>query len=156
MSKTTLDNTDIKLLAILYAEPTISNKTLAERIGLAPSSCHERTKRLYANEVIKGTFLHVDTELVGGHIQAIVAVRLASHDRPTIAGFQAALLDTEEVVSMYHTGGENDFLIHVSVPNALHLRDFVFDSITARNEVNHVETALVYDVQRSTRLPHYV
>ncbi|MDM7861793.1 Lrp/AsnC family transcriptional regulator [Alteromonas sp. ASW11-36] len=153
--KQLLDPTDVQLLAHLYANPNLNNKTLAEAVGLAPSSCHERVKRLYASEVIRSSMLQVDHEALGGHIQAMVAVRLSNHDRDTIAGFQADLLDTNEVVSLYHTGGENDFLLHVSVPNALHLRDFVFDAITARTEVNHVETALVYDVQVSQKLPHY-
>lgn len=150
-----LDPIDIDILARMYADPTINNKSLASHVGLAASSCHERVKRLYQQGVIQHHLLKVNPEALGGHIQAMVAVRLAHHDRDTIAGFQQALVDTTEVVSVYHTGGENDFLLHVSVPNALHLRDFVFDTITARDEVNHVETALVYDVQHSSRLPHY-
>lgn len=150
-----LDNTDIAILAELYARPNINNKALAERVGLAASSCHERVKRLYSDSIIEGSYLQVNPDVIGSHIQAMVAVRLSSHDRGTIAGFQQALLDTTEVVAIYHTGGENDFLIHVYVPNALHLRDFVFDRITARQEVIHVETALVYDFKLSRRLPHY-
>lgn len=150
-----LDNTDIAILAELYAQPSINNKALAERIGLAASSCHERVKRLHSEQIIEGAYLQVNPEFIGSHIQAMVAVRLSSHDRQTIAGFQQALLGTIEAVAIYHTGGENDFLIHVHVPNALHLRDFVFDSITARQEVIHVETALVYDFKLSRRLPHY-
>lgn len=151
----TLDNTDIAILAALYAQPNINNKALAERIGLAASSCHERVKRLHSDNIIEGAYLQVNPEVIGSHIQAMVAVRLSAHDRQTIAGFQQALLDTVEVVAIYHTGGENDFLIHAHVPNALHLRDFVFDRITARQEVIHVETALVYDFKLSRHLPHY-
>ncbi|WP_315853226.1 Lrp/AsnC family transcriptional regulator [Alteromonas oceanisediminis] len=150
-----LDTTDIAILAALYTQPDLNNKTLAEQVGLAPSSCHERVKRLHNEGVIISTQLHVDMERLGGHIQAMVAVRLSAHDRNTVAGFQRDLLVTTEVVSIYHTGGENDFLLHVSVPNALHLRDFVFDQITSRQEVNHVETALVYDVKVSQQLPVY-
>ncbi|WP_100656095.1 Lrp/AsnC family transcriptional regulator [Alteromonas flava] len=155
-NKQTLDVIDINILAQLYADPAINNKSLAEAVGLAPSSCHERVKRLNAQHIIRGSQLIVDIEALGGHIQAMVAVRLSSHDRSTIAGFQQDLLQTTEVVSIYHTGGENDFLLHVCVPNALHLRDFVFDKVTARAEVNHVETALVYNVQVSQKLPSYL
>ena len=150
-----IDNTDLKILASLYAQPNLNNKALAEQIGLAASSCHERVKRLHAEKIIEGAYLQVDPESVGSHIQAMVAARLTSHSRETFANFQTDLLRTNEVVAIYHTGGENDFLIHVHVPNALHLRDFVFDQITARPEVNHVETALVYDCKVSKRLPQY-
>jgi DNA-binding Lrp family transcriptional regulator len=50
-------------------------------------------------------------------------------------------------------GGENDFLLHASLSDTEHLRDFVFNAITARKEVNHVETALIYDQVIGTELP---
>lgn len=98
-NKQTLDVIDINILAQLYADPAINNKSLAEAVGLAPSSCHERVKRLNAQHIIRGSQLIVDIEALGGHIQAMVAVRLSSHDRSTIAGFQQDLLQTTEVVS---------------------------------------------------------
>ncbi len=97
----------------------------------------------------------VDFSALGGNIQAMVAVRLNSHDRNTIASFQSELIKAKEVISVYHLGGENDFMLHVSVPDALHLRDFVFDKVTARPSVNHVETALIYDYQSSSSLPAF-
>lgn len=155
MSKTsrTLDATDRQILNLLYQDPRLSNKEIASRVGLAPSTCLERLKRLQTDNVITGQRLLLDFNAIGGHIQAMISVRLSDHNRETVDGFQQSLLPLPEVISVYHMGGENDFLVHVTVSDSMHLRDFVFNAITARKEVNHVETALVYDYQSSHTLP---
>lgn len=150
-----LDNTDLDILGELYADPGLTNREIASRVGLAPSSCLERIKRLQNDKVIEGQRLLLNLNVLGGHIQAMISVRLSDHNRETVDGFQRALLELPEVISLYHMGGENDFLVHVTVGDSGHLRDFVFNAITARQEVNHVETALVYDYQSSATLPRF-
>jgi len=148
-----LDHTDLTIMALLYQDARLSNKDIAQRVGLAPSSCLERIKRLQADAVILGSQLNVDLRALGGHIQAMISVRLSDHNRATVDLFQQALLPLPEVLSLYHMGGDIDFLVHVTVADSGHLRDFVFNAITARTEVSHVETALVYEHQSSKSLP---
>lgn len=95
----------------------------------------------------------VDFNALGGHIQTMISVRLSDHNRATVDLFQHDLLLLPEVISVYHMGGDIDFLVHATVTDSAHLRDFVFDAVTARNEVSHVETALVYDYKTSNSLP---
>ena len=150
-----LDNTDLQIIALLYQDARLTNKEISTRVGLAPSSCLERIKRLQADNVLRDARLEVDFNALGGHIQAMVSVRLSDHSRATVDQFQQALLPMPEVISLYHMGGENDFLVHVTVSDSMHLRDFVFNAITARAEVNHVETSLVYDYHTSNVLPTF-
>ena len=82
-------------------------------------------------------------------------MRLSDNNWATVNQFQTDLLPLPKVMSIFHMGGENDFLIHVTVSDSIHLRDFVFNAVTARKEVNHVETALVYDHQVSHTLPNF-
>lgn len=151
-----LDNTDLQILALLYQDASLTNKDIADKVGLAPSSCLERIKRLQADKVIVNQRLIVDLNALGGHIQAMISVRISDHNRSTVDTFQQDLLPLAEVMSIYHMGGENDFLVHVSVSDSMHLRDFVFNAITARKEVNHVETALLYDHHVSGTLPSFI
>ncbi|GAB5381485.1 MAG: Lrp/AsnC family transcriptional regulator [Aliiglaciecola sp.] len=150
-----LDTTDLKILAELFETPEMSNKDIALKVGLAPSSCLERIKRLQTEKVMLGQRLLVDVNALGGHIQAMISVRLSDHNRATVDQFQADLLPLPEVMSIFHMGGDNDFLVHVTVTDSMHLRDFVFNAITARKEVSHVETALVYEYQISRSLPQF-
>lgn len=153
MSTRQLDKTDIAILAALYKDARMNNKDIATLVGLAPSSCLERIKKLQTEQVIKGAQLNVDFQALGGNIQVMISIRLSDHSRPTIDTFQEQLTMLPEVISLYHMGGENDFLLHASLADTEHLRDFVFNAITARKEVNHVETALIYDHVKGTELP---
>lgn len=150
-----LDSIDLDILALLYQDARITNKDIANKVNLAPSSCLERIKRLQSENIISGTSIRVDFNALGGHIQAMISVRLSEHDRTTVDAFQIELLQCSEVISLFHMGGNDDFLIHVTVSDTTHLRDFVFNAVTARPEVNHVETALVYEYKTSNRLPTF-
>jgi hypothetical protein len=52
-------------------------------------------------------------------------------------------------------GGENDFLVHVAVRDANHLRDLALDAFTTREEVSHIQTSLVYEHLRAQVWPNY-
>ena len=150
-----LDTIDLAILAALYEDARTTNKDIAKRVGLAPSSCLERIKRLQTEHIIQGASLQDDLNALGGHIQAMISIRLSDHNRLAVDEFVAELLPLPEVLSVFHMGGNIDFLLHVTVTDSSHLRDFVFDQLTARPEVNHVESALVYEHRSSQQLPQF-
>ncbi|QHJ11827.1 Leucine-responsive regulatory protein [Paraglaciecola mesophila] len=150
-----LDSIDLDIIASLFEDARTTNKEIAKRVGLAPSSCLERIKRLQADNIIQGASLQVDLNALGGHIQAMISIRLSDHNRLAVDDFVADLLPQPEVLSVFHMGGNIDFLLHVTVSDSSHLRDFVFNQLTARPEINHVESALVYEHRRSQKLPKF-
>ncbi len=139
-----LDAVDRRILVALQENARLSNKALSELVGLAPSSCLERMRRLRARGVIRGFHADVDPVLLGRPIQAIIAVRLRVHSRDLIDDFYAHVLELPESLAVYHVGGADDYLVHVAVPDMEHLRDLVLD-FTARSEVEHVETRLIFE-----------
>ncbi|MEP4890142.1 MAG: Lrp/AsnC family transcriptional regulator [Aliiglaciecola sp.] len=153
--KRTLDKIDLDILAAMYADPSLTNKDIAMKVKLAPSSSLERIKKLQSDGIIETMNMQVNLNALGGHIQAMISVRLKDHNRATVDNFQKSLLPMPEVLNVFHMGGENDFFVHVTVADSIHLRDFIFNAITARQEVSHVETALVYEHQVSQTLPNF-
>ena len=151
----TLDQTDCEILRILQKNARIANKTLAERVGLAESTCLMRVRRLREEGVICGTRTVVDAEALGIGVQAMVAVQLRSHSRTTVEQFQRAAVQRPEVVACYHLGGRTDFLLHVTVRDPAHLRDLILSAFTDRDAVQHVETSLIYDQQHAAAWPIY-
>ena len=149
------DRIDNKILAALQKNARISNKELAATVGLAPSSCLERVRRLQRDGVLTGYRASVDPKALGVGLQAFVAVRMARHSRDLVETFRAHLLTLPEVVSVYHMGGENDFLVHVAVRDANHLRDLALDAFTTRAEVSRMETAVVYEHVQPPVWPNY-
>ncbi len=155
MEKIHFDRIDDAILRALQNNARISNKELAAEVGLAPSSCLERVRRLTDRGVLTGFQARVDPVALGVGLQAFVAVQLAKHSRDLVETFRAHLLTLDEVVSVYHMGGENDFLVHVAVRDANHLRDLALDEFTTRAEVARMETALVYEHVEPGVWPNY-
>ena len=148
-----LDNTDQKILAQLYANSRITNKDLSKIVGVSPSTCLERMKRLQRSGVIKAFRLNIDYKAIGGNIEAMTSIRLGKHSTHIIESFRYDLIACPEVLRIFYMGGENDFLLHITVKDTQHLREFVARSITSREEVVHLETTLIYEQLISNTLP---
>ena len=148
MPKERLDRIDRALVAALQEDARISNKELAERVGLAPSTCLERVRALRARGVLRGFHADVDRDALGRGLEAIVAVRIRPHSRAYVDSFREAAFAMPEVIELFHVTGADDFLLHIGVADTDALRDFVLDRLTVRPEVGHVESRVVYDHAR--------
>lgn len=150
-----IDRIDSEILALLQKNARLSNKELAAAVGLAPSTCHERVRRLFEAEVITGAHAAVDPRALGVSLQAMIGVRLARHSRDTVEEFRRQMIARPEVIATYYLSGVTDFMLHVAVRDSEHLRDFALDALTSRDEVARVETSLIFEYARDPRLPDY-
>jgi DNA-binding Lrp family transcriptional regulator len=146
--KRTPDRTDVAILDALSKNARLSNKELAALVGLAPSSCLERVRRLMREGVLRGFHADIDAAALGLPLEAMVSVRLRQHTRENYLRFRDYCLTIPEAVAVYHMAGENDFLVHVRARDAQHLRDMAIDRFIARDEVGHIETWLVFEHMR--------
>ena len=150
-----LDRIDHQILATLQNNARLSNKELAAAVGLAPSSCLERVRKLHDAEVLRGFHADVDPAAVGVELEAMVAVRLREHSRDRVEAFRRRALELREVIAVYYLAGATDFLIHVAVSGPAHLRDLVIEAFSGTGEVDRVETSLIFDHSRRWELPAY-
>lgn len=153
MPTTALDRIDGLIVRALANNARLSNKELAAKINLAPSSCLERVRRLVASGVLRGFHADVDPAALGFSIEAMISVRLRQHSRENYQRFREYILDVPEVLAVYHMSGENDFLVHVVARDAQHLRDLATDRFITRDEVGRIETALVFEHVRGRQAP---
>lgn len=150
---TDLDALDQQILARLRNNARITNKQLADEVGIAPSTCLARVARLEQRGVILGYHAELHPPAVGVGVQAMIAVRLTKHSRAQVDAFRDHLLALREVLMIYHVAGINDYLVHVAVRDTDHLRQLVLDAFTARPEVGHLETSLIFGQVRNPSLP---
>lgn len=153
--KKALDRIDYKILALLQNNARISNKEIAQRVGLAASTCLVRIRLLQSAGVISGYHAEISPASLGVGIQAMIAVRLIRHFKPDVDAFRSHALGLSEVVQLYHVAGPIDFLVHVWARDSDHLRDLAMTAFTARKEVSHIETELIFEHIRSTDLPSF-
>jgi DNA-binding Lrp family transcriptional regulator len=137
----------------LQNDARLSNKELASRVGLAPSSCLERVRRLRSEGVLSGFRALVEPRALGIAMQALVFVRLARHARRQVKAFREHALSLPETIGLYHVAGQHDFIVHVGVRDANHLRDVAMDAFTSRREVARIETHLIFEHAAKPQLP---
>ena len=140
-----LDDVDRAILRELERDGRLSNKDLAARVGIAPSTCHARVRALRQSGVLRGFTAQVDPEAMGRGLQAIIAVRLQAAARARLGGFARALAERPEVQDVYLLGGSEDVLVHVAVADSQALRAFVVEHLSTRQEVAHTQTSLVFE-----------
>jgi DNA-binding Lrp family transcriptional regulator len=148
-----LDRTDFGILRLLQNDAGLSNKQIAAAVGLAPSSAHERIRRLRAEGVLRGSHAVVDPKAMGIGIEALFMIELAKHDRGAVDRFMAEIVEIPEVRSAFLITGRHDFVVHVVARDMRHLKDLALDSFTNRPGVTRIETSIVYEARTRHDLP---
>ena len=140
-----LDALDRRLLSELVTDGRITNASLAHRLRLAESTCLQRVRALRERGVIRGVHADVDLAAIGYPIQAVIKVRLGSHNRDHVASFHQVLAQIPGAMRILHVGGEDDYLVHVAVSSTQQLRDLVLEHINVHPVVRHTETQIVFE-----------
>ena len=117
MPKAPLDGIDRRMLAALQADGRLTNVELADRVGLSPSPCLRRLKRLEQAEVIRGYRAVLDRRAVGLGLTVFVGIKVGKHSRDNAETLHTALAAIPEVVACHMVSGEADFLAEVVVPD---------------------------------------
>lgn len=151
-----LDATDIAILNRLQQDARISNKRLAAAVGVSPSTCLERVRRMVAKKAITGFHATVSPKVVGAAVQALVSIRLGRHAQISFDGLIEQTLRLKEVIHVYLLAGAQDLLVHVAVRDVDHLRKLVVEKFTSNPDVSHVETSLIFEYATSSVMPNYL
>ncbi|MCV2394827.1 Lrp/AsnC family transcriptional regulator [Actinotalea sp. M2MS4P-6] len=140
-----LDATDRAILRVLAQDARIPNNALAEAVGVAPSTCLARVRALRESGVIRGFHADIDPAALGHRLQAMIAVRVQGTARSEMSTLGQQLARRPEVLDVYFLAGADDFLVHVAARDTETLRAFVVDQLSARPEVAHTETSLIFE-----------
>ncbi len=143
-SPRTLDDTDRRIISELLANGRLTNAALASRTGIAESTCIHRVRALRDSGVIRGFHADIDLGALGLPMQAVVKVRLGTHNRDEVNRFHATLSAIPGVLTIFHVAGEDDYLLHVAIESSHALRDLILEHVTVNPVVRHTETQLVF------------
>jgi DNA-binding Lrp family transcriptional regulator len=144
-----LDAVDRAILHELAADARLPNNALAERVGVAPSTCLTRVRALRESGVIRGFHADIEPRALGRDLQAMIAVRLAAHARGSMGPFVTRIGRLPEVLDIYFVAGVNDYLLHVAVGSTADLRDFVAEHLNRDPDVASTETNLIFEHTRA-------
>lgn len=111
----TLDSIDRAIIDHLRHQGNLANTDLADRVGLTPSPCLRRVRRLEEAGVILGYHARIDPAALGRGFEAHVEFELSSQSKQVVERFEAALIAFDEVVEARRLFGAPDYLALVAV-----------------------------------------
>ena len=149
-----LDQIDYKILDEIQANARITNADLAARVGLSPTPCLRRLRRLEKEGVIKGYRTELNREALGVNVTAIFMIKLKREDESTLKGFEKMMLGREEVVECLFVTGKFDYIVRVLIPTLNDYEEFLGETILRMSHVEAVETSFVLrEVKQQDYIP---
>lgn len=139
-----IDDIDRRILNALWRNGRATNKDIAAEVGIPPSTCLLRVRRLADQRVIRGFHAEIDSGLLGRPLQAMLSVQLKVHTREENDRFLRKMVGLPGVISVSLMAGEDDYLVHLAASTPEALSNFVLDSITSDPAVANTHTRLVF------------
>jgi Lrp/AsnC family transcriptional regulator, regulator of ectoine-degradation genes len=147
-----LDEFDIKILAVLQGNGRITKLKLAEAIGLSPSPCWERMRRLEEAGYIRGYHAEIDLSRIVRTSTVFVEVSLKSHEAQDFARFERAVQGVPEVVECYAIGGGIDYLLKVVTTDIADYQQLIDDLLQTDIGISRYFTYIVTKPIKSQRV----
>lgn len=91
----------------------MSQRDVAERVGLSQNACWRRLQRLHASGIVSGSHAEIDLGLLGLDLTVFVMIRTRHHSREWSESFRSHVERLPEVTDFYRIGGDWDYLVKV-------------------------------------------
>ena len=149
-----LDKIDLKILAEMQRDVSLSTSELAERIGLSQSPCWRRIQRLRDEGYIKAQVAIVDWQKLGFLMQIFAHVKMATRTDDEVEKFIRAVNNIPEITECYSLFGERDFMLKIVAPDVKWYQSFVFNVLRKLPGVTDVQsTVTLLEAKYTTAVP---
>src|SRR5882724_4685195 len=127
-----LDRIDINILVQLQKNGKLTNVELAQHVGLSPSPCLQRVKRLESGGYITGYGARVSLAKLAETITVFTEVTLADHRREDFVKFEHSVRDVDELLECHLVSGGYDYLLRFIARSVDHYQRVV-ENLVDRN-----------------------
>ncbi|KUJ79583.1 Lrp/AsnC family transcriptional regulator [Ruegeria profundi] len=132
-----LDRIDTRILKELQQDATLSQRELADRVGLSQNACWRRLKSLNENGVLIGSTARIAREKLGLSLVVFVMLRTRHHSAEWLQAFRRHVLTIPEVVDFHRIGGDYDYQLKV-VTQDMASYDRVYQRLIEKVELDSV------------------
>jgi len=137
-----LDRTDRRILQAMQANARISNLELAEAVGLSPTPCSRRVKRLEESGLIRAHVTLLDQAMLGLKLTAYIGISMDRHTPDRFEAFEAEVMQYPEVMACaVVTGQASDYLLRAVVPDMVYYERFLLGKLTRIEGVTGVHSS---------------
>lgn len=138
-----MDEIDRTILMLLKNNGKLSNKEIADKIGLTVTPTYERIRRLERDGVIKGYKAVLDSKLIGNKLHVHCHITLRNHETESIIDFEKKIVQLIEVVGCYNIAGDYDYTLDVEIADMDAYHEFVRKTLTSIKNIGNIQSAFV-------------
>jgi Lrp/AsnC family leucine-responsive transcriptional regulator len=147
------DKIDMAILRVLLLDSRKTLQEIGQEVGLSPTSCWTRIKKLEAQGVIKRYTIDVDPAKLGYHDSVIVQVTLESHTDETLYDFGRVLATIPEIQEAYLVSGDYDYYIRIAVRDTRDYERLLREKLYKIPGIRHSKSHFVLRVLKETSVP---
>ncbi|MFB9782184.1 Lrp/AsnC family transcriptional regulator [Rhodococcus baikonurensis] len=144
-----MDTMDDAILFHLRQDSSLTNTELADLVGLTPSPCLRRVKKLEADGIITGYRAIVSQEALGRGFQVIVTAEIGVNDQATIEDFESQVAAFDEVIECRRLFGIPDYFIRVAVKDLATYENFMVTKLSGLPAVSRVTSLITMKTIKS-------
>ncbi len=145
-----LDQIDTRLLKELQKDATLSQRELADRVGLSQNACWRRIKALNDTGVLQGSTARIAREKLGLNLVVFVMLRTRHHSAQWLQAFRSHVLTIPEVVDFHRIGGDYDYQLKV-VTEDMASYDKVYQRLIDKIELDSVTSYFAMEAIAESR-----
>lgn len=112
-----LDAIDLRILDAVQRDGRITKLALAEKVGLSPTPCWLRLRKLEKAGIITGYHAKIAPRRIAPVANVLMEVTLANHRQADFDRFERAVAGIPEIVACWSVGGGVDYVLKIQTPD---------------------------------------
>ncbi|MCO4756471.1 MAG: Lrp/AsnC family transcriptional regulator [Oceanospirillaceae bacterium] len=145
-----LDSLDLAILDQLQKDARLSNQELAEKVGLSPSPCWRRVKRLEEIGVIKEYVALLAPKEIGVPVLAYAQVSLNDHRPESSERFDEFVRSSAQILECCSVSGEYDYLLKIACGSMEAYETYISRELLRQTDIRSMNTSFVLNQKKST------
>jgi Lrp/AsnC family transcriptional regulator len=147
-----LDRVDRAILRLLAEDASLSLADIAGQVGLTPTPCWKRIRRMEQDGIIRRRVALIDPAKVGLPVAVFVEVETADHSNEWLQRFAKVVETMPEIVDAWRMSGDVDYLLHVVVPDITSYDTF-YRKLIAAVPLRNVSSRFSMERMKAASLP---
>lgn len=137
MDREKIDQFDVRILRELQKDASLSQRELADKVGLSQNACWRRLRALEDRGIIRGRTLRLDRAKLGLGLVVFVMVKTRHHSAAWLQTFRQHVSSIPEVVDFFRIGGDYDYMLRI-VTTDMASFDSVYQRLIQKVELESV------------------
>ncbi|GAB7531919.1 Lrp/AsnC family transcriptional regulator [Pseudomonas sp. 3A(2025)] len=150
------DAIDLRILSRLQKDCTQGLELLSDNVGLSPTSCYRRIKRMEDSGLIRARVAVLDEKKLGIQVTAMFMIKLDKDTADVDRRMQQILATRPEIQECYLVTGEFDFVMVAKLRDANEYTDYIYNFLETYRDISirtYSSTLVIRTVKKSFELP---